>query len=143
MVGEKVMKKFKWVQFIGNKDVHDKLFRDKQTGNVLKGLICDHLSNYWYGYSETTGEVDGYPQSRLEVQVEAGYLYQAFNAKQYKLIEWEVVNQDGDVVNKTDILVGSNKAGYILAGELFVVYLNGRQNIQEVHFSDLLLRKEV
>ena len=137
------MKKFKWVQFDGNKAVTDTVFRDKQTGNVLKCLICDHHSKYWYGYSETTGEVDGYLQSRLEVQVEVGYLYQAFNAKQYKLIEWEVVNQDGDVVNKTDILVGSNKVGYILAGELFVVYLNGRQNIQEVHFSDLLLRKEV
>ena len=137
------MKKFKWVQFDGNKAVTDTVFRDKQTGNVLKGLICDHHSKYWYGYSETTGEVDGYLQSRLEVQVEVGYLYQAFNAKQYKLIELEVVNQDGDVVNKTDIFVGSNKVGYILAGELFVVYLNGRQNIQEVHFSDLLLRKEV
>lgn len=137
------MKKFKWVQFDGNKAVTDTVFRDKQTGNVLKGLICDHHSKHWYGYSETTGEVDGYLQSRLEVQVEVGYLYQAFNAKQYKLIEWEVVNQDGDVVNKTDILVGSNKVGYILAGELFVVYLNGRQNIQENHFSDLLLRKEV
>lgn len=138
------MKKFKWVQFDGNKAVTDTVFRDKQTGNVLKGLICDHHSKYWYGYSETTGEVDGYPQSRLEVQVEVGYLYQAFNSEQYKLIEWEVVNRDGDLIPKQDILIGSKNACYKDEhGQLLVVYLNGRQNIQEVHFSDLLLRKEV
>lgn len=138
------MKKFKWVQFDGNKDVGNKLFRDKLIGNVLKGLICDHRSNYWYGYSETTGIVDGYPQERLEVQVEVGYLYQPFNAEQYKLIEWEVVNRDGGFVLKQDILIGSRNVCYKDEhGQLLVVYLNGRQNIQEVHFSDLLLRKEV
>ena len=137
------MKKFKWVKLTGTTDTKGKVCRDKQTGLILKGLMFDENSDYWFGYSETTDEVDGYPITRLEVQQEVDFDLRRFDHTKYLDSEYEVVNRDGEAVNKTDILIADKGLCYKLNGTLFCNYLNGRQNMQENHFSDLLLRKEV
>ena len=137
------MKKFRWVKLTGTTDTKGKVCRDKQTGQILKGLMFYDNSDYWFGYSETTDEVDGYPITRLEVQQEVDFDLRPFDYTKYLDFEYEVVNRDGEVINKTDMLIGEDRICYKLEGYLYVVYLNGRQNIQENHFSDLLLRKEV
>jgi len=105
--------------------------------------MFDENSDYWFGYSETTDEVDGYPITRLEVQQEVDFDLRRFDHTKYLDSEYEVVNRDGEAVNKTDILIADKGLCYKLNGTLFCNYLNGRQNMQENHFSDLLLRKEV
>lgn len=117
----------------------------QHTTEYLVREITQYLKHSPEAANELLAAVaEGMAQFRLEVQEEVGYLYQAFNAEQYKLIEWEVVNRDGGFVLKQDILIGSRNVCYKDEhGQLLVVYLNGRQNIQEEHFSDLLLRKEV
>ena len=73
------MKKFRWVKLTGTTDTKGKVCRDKQTGQILKGLMFDDNSDYWFGYSETTDEVDGYPITRLEVQQEVTFDLQRLN----------------------------------------------------------------
>lgn len=105
--------------------------------------MFDDNSDYWFGYSETTDEVDGYPITRLEVQQEVDFDLREFDHTKYLGSEYEVVNRDGEVINKTDMLIAEDKICYKFLDKLYVVYINGRQNIQKEHFSDLLLRMEV
>jgi len=137
------MKKFRWVKLTSTTNTKGKVCRDKQTGLILKGLMFDDNSDYWFGYSETTDEVDGYPITRLEVQQEVDFDLLRFDHTKYLDFEYEVVNRDDEVINKTDMLIAEDKICYKFLDKLYVVYINGRQNIQEEHFSDLLLRKEV
>ena len=135
-------KKTKWVNLVKGTMINKRVTRLKSTEEVLLGVV-DFADYTYLAYSQNTDQCGIYLASELEVQQEVDFDLQRFDHTKYLGSEYEVVNRDGDVVNKADILVGSNKVGYILAGELFVVYINGRQNIQENHFSDLLLRMEV
>lgn len=137
------MKKFKWVKLTGTTDTRGKVCRDKQTELILKGLMFDDNSDYWFGYSETIDEVVGYPITRLEVQQEVDFHSFPFDHTKYLDFEYEVVNRDGEVIDKTDMLIAEDKICYKFLDKLYVVYINGRQKIQGEHFSDLLLRKEV
>lgn len=136
------MKKFRWVSIAKGTMINKRITRLKSTKEVLLGVV-DFADYTYLAYSPNLDQCGIYLASELEVQQEVDFDLREFDHTKYLDFEYEVVNRDGDVVNKADILVGSNKVGYILAGELFVVYINGRQNIQENHFSDLLLRMEV
>ena len=136
------MKKFRWVSIAKGTMINKRITRLKSTKEVLLGVV-DFADYTYLAYSPNLDQCGIYLASELEVQKEVDFDLREFDHTKYLDFEYEVVNRDGDVVNKADILVGSNKVGYILAGELFVVYINGRQNIQENHFSDLLLRMEV
>ena len=136
------MKKFKWVDIVKGTMINKRVTRNKKTKEVLLGVNDFACGNY-LAYSPRFDQCGIYLASELEVQQEVDFDLREFDYTKYLGSEYEVVNRDGDVVNKTDILVADKGLCYKLGGMLFCNYLNGRQNIQEEHFSDLLLRKEV
>lgn len=136
------MKKFKWVSIVKGTMINKRVTRDKKTKEVLLGVV-DFASYTYLAYSPNLDQCGVYLVSELEIQQEVDFDLQPFDYTKYLDFEYEVVNRDGEVVNKTDMLIGEDKICYKFDGKLHVVYINGRQNIQQEHFSDLLLRKEV
>lgn len=136
------MKKFRWASIVKGTMINKRVTRDKKTKEVLLG-VDDFVCGNYLAYSQHFDQCGIYLASELEVQQEVTFDLQPFDHTKYLDFEYEVVNRDGEVVNKTDMLIGEDRICYKLEGYLYVVYLNGRQNIQEDHFSDLLLRKEV
>ena len=135
-------KKTKWVNLVKGTMINKRVTRLQSTEEVLLGVV-DFADYTYLAYSQNTDQCGIYLASELEVQQEVDFDLRPFDHAKYLDFEYEVVNRDGDVVNKTDILVADKGLCYKLGGMLFCNYLNGRQNIQEEHFSDLLLRKEV
>lgn len=136
------MKKFKWVNVVKGSKINKRITRLKSTKEVLLGVVG--LADYTYlAYSPCLDQCGIYLASELEVEQEVDFDLQRFDHTKYLGSEYEVVNRDGEVINKTDILIADKGLCYKLGGMLFCNYLSGRQNIQEEHFSDLLLRMEV
>lgn len=136
------MKKFKWVSIVKGTMINKRVTRDKKTKEVLLGVNDFACGNY-LAYSQHFDQCGIYLASELEVQQEVTFDLRPFDHTEYLDFEYEVVNRDGEVINKTDILIADKGLCYKLNGMLFCNYLNGRQNIQEDHFSDLLLQVEV
>ena len=136
------MKKFKWVDIVKGTMINKRVTRLKSTKEVLLGVVDFACGNY-LAYSQNIDQCGIYLASELEVQQEVTFDLRPFDHTEYLDFEYEVVNRDGEVVNKTDILIADKGLCYKLNGMLFCNYLNGRQNIQEDHFSDLLLQVEV
>lgn len=138
------MKKFKWVDVIKGSAItaNKRVTRNKKTKEVLLGVNDFACGNY-LAYSQKFDQCGIYLASELEVEQEVDFDLQRFDHTKYLGSEYEVVNRDGEVINKHDMLIGEDKICYKFLDKLYIVYINGRQNIQEEHFSDLLLRKEV
>lgn len=136
------MKKFKWVSIVKGSMINKRVTRNKKTKEVLLGVNDFACGNY-LAYSQNFDQCGIYLASELEVQQEVDFDLQPFDHTKYLDFEYEVVNRDGEVIDKANMLIAEDKICYKFAGKLYVVYLNGRQNIQQEHFSDLLLRKEV
>ena len=136
------MKKFKWVSIVKGTMINERVTRDKKTKEVLLGVNDFACGNY-LAYSPHFDQCGIYLASELEVQQEVDFDLQRFDSTKYLGFEYEVVNRGGEVINKADMLLAEDKVCYKFLDKLYVVYINGRQNIQEEHFSDLLLRKEV
>ena len=136
------MKKFKWVSIVKGSMINKRVTRLKSTKEVLLGVV-DFADYTYLAYSPCLDQCGIYLASELEVQQEVDFDLRRFDHTKYLDSEYEVVNRDGEAVNKTDILIADKGLCYKLNGTLFCNYLNGRQNMQENHFSDLLLRKEV
>ena len=135
-------KKTKWVNLVKGTMINKRVTRLKSTKEVLIGVV-DFADYTYLAYSPCLDQCGIYLASELEVQQEVDFDLQRFDHTKYLGSEYEVVNRDGEVINKTDMLIAEDKICYKFLDKLYVVYINGRQNIQEEHFSDLLLRKEV
>jgi hypothetical protein len=136
------MKKFKWAELTKGLVINKRITRDKNTKEVLLGVNDFACGNY-LAYSKNFDSCGIYLASELEVQQEVDFDLRPFDHTKCLDFDCEVVNRNGDVVNKQDLLIGEDRVCYKLAGLIYAVYVNGRQNIQEHHFSDLLLRVEV
>ena len=116
--------------------------REKRTKDVLLG-VCTQSSGTYLGYSTQFEKCGVYLAKELEFAVEAHYELKPFNQANYRCEYIIVINRDGYIIQKDDILIGNNGVCYKFRDELFRNYLNGRNNLQEEHFSDLFLRVEV